>query len=380
MSQEASLRKKELRIMRTSAQILLLAALVLSCTVSIYAQEKSWKELNAKVQERCRKMARKDEAQKLEARAKKIGSEMHISIILVKTKSEAQRILQKLGVGADFAELASQYSIGPGKAEGGDMGFFAPGDLMEELNAVALDLRIGEYSGIVETTKGYFILMKTDEKSPSELMAAQAQEKLWKELTSKVGMLYQQGRYSEATKVAEEAFNVAKKTFGPEHPYVAVSLNNLASLYEDQNRYAEAEPLYKRSLKMREKAFGKNHPSVATALNNLALVYQAQGRYSEAEPLYNRSLKIYEKALGPEHPHVATSLNNLALFYEAQGKYAKAEPLYKRAIKIYEKALGPEHPHVAPVCENLAKLYRQIGKEDEAKRLEERARKIRSNQ
>ncbi len=36
--------------MRPSAQILLLAALVLSCTVSIYALEKSWKELNAKDQ------------------------------------------------------------------------------------------------------------------------------------------------------------------------------------------------------------------------------------------------------------------------------------------------------------------------------------------
>jgi hypothetical protein len=44
-----------------------------------------------------------------------------------------------------------------------------------------------------------------------------AQEKLWKELTTEFSMLYQQGRYSEAAKLAEEALTVAKKTFGTNH-------------------------------------------------------------------------------------------------------------------------------------------------------------------
>ncbi|NIS69438.1 MAG: tetratricopeptide repeat protein, partial [Proteobacteria bacterium] len=112
-----------------------------------------------------------------------------------------------------------------------------------------------------------------------------AQEELWKELNSKVGMLYQQGRYSEAAKVAEEALKVAEKTFGPNHPNVATSLNNLALLYKAQGKYSEAEPLYKRALKIWEKALGKDHPHVAQSLNNLAAIYQAQGRYAEALPL-----------------------------------------------------------------------------------------------
>jgi tetratricopeptide (TPR) repeat protein len=74
-----------------------------------------------------------------------------------------------------------------------------------------------------------------------------AQEALWKELIGKAGMLYQQGQYSEAAKVAEEALSVAEKTFGPDHPAVAVSLNNLGELYRAQGRYSEAEPLFKRS-------------------------------------------------------------------------------------------------------------------------------------
>jgi tetratricopeptide (TPR) repeat protein len=79
-----------------------------------------------------------------------------------------------------------------------------------------------------------------------------AQEALWKELNSKFVKLYQQGRYSEAGKVAEESFKIAEKTFGSNHPYVASSLNDLANVYRAQSRYAEAEPLYKRSLRERE--------------------------------------------------------------------------------------------------------------------------------
>jgi tetratricopeptide (TPR) repeat protein len=152
-------------------------------------------------------------------------------------------------------------------------------------------------------------------------------------LNKQVVTLYQQGRYSEATEIAEEVLQLREKALGPDHPDVAISLNNLAAIYEAQGKHGEAEALYKRSLEIREKALGPDHPYVATSLNNLAELYRVQGKYSEAEPLYKRSLEIWEKALGPDHPNVATSLNNLVLLYEAQGKYAEAEPFYKRLLE-----------------------------------------------
>jgi hypothetical protein len=50
-------------------------------------------------------------------------------------------------------------------------------------------------------------------------------------------------------------------------------LNNLALLYEAQGRHADAEPLYKRALAIEEKALGPDHPHVAVSLNNLAVLY-----------------------------------------------------------------------------------------------------------
>jgi tetratricopeptide (TPR) repeat protein len=82
------------------------------------------------------------------------------------------------------------------------------------------------------------------------------QETLWKELNVELADLYRQGKYQEAVEVAERAAQVAEKTFEPDHVRVAISLNNLATLYRLQGRYGEAESLYKRSLNIKEQALG----------------------------------------------------------------------------------------------------------------------------
>ncbi|MFX0199094.1 MAG: tetratricopeptide repeat protein [Candidatus Hodarchaeota archaeon] len=192
--------------------------------------------------------------------------------------------------------------------------------------------------------------------------------------------LYQQGRYSEAVAMAREALKAAENTFGPNHPNMAASLNNLAFLQQAQGKYAEAEPLFKRALKIYEKALGPEHPRhilVATSLNNLAGLYQAQGKYVEAEPLYRQALKIREKVLGKDHPDVVGSLNSVAAVYKAQGKYTEAEPLYRQALRIREKDLGKDHPDVVGSLNNLAAVYKVQGKYAEAEPIYRQALRIR---
>ncbi|MCK5186228.1 MAG: tetratricopeptide repeat protein [Deltaproteobacteria bacterium] len=115
-----------------------------------------------------------------------------------------------------------------------------------------------------------------------------AQKTLWNELNAKVIILYQQGRYSDAANVAKEALKVAKRTFGPDHPDVATSLNNLALLYRSQGKYDEAEPLYKRALAIWEDAFGPDHPNVLTVLENMSDLYKNIGKEDEAKRLEER--------------------------------------------------------------------------------------------
>ena len=196
-------------------------------------------------------------------------------------------------------------------------------------------------------------------------------------LDAQVIKLYQAGKYSDASSVAERALALSEQLYGPSHPNVAVALNDLAELYRAEGRYADAEPITRRALAIRETALGRDDPGVAQSLNLLAELCRAQGRYAEAEPLLKRALAIYESAFGPDSLDVAPSLNNLALLYQGEGRYAEAEPLYRRALAIMEKTLGPEHSDVAQALNNLADLYREEGHYAEGKSLLKRALAIR---
>jgi CHAT domain-containing protein len=162
------------------------------------------------------------------------------------------------------------------------------------------------------------------------------------------------GEYAKAEPLHKEALRIRQKVFGPEHPEVAQSLNNLALLYKKMGEYAKAEPLYQESLRIRQKVLGSEHPDTAESLNNLASLYEYMGEYAKAEPRYQEALEIFRERLGPEHPETTTSLNNLGALYDLMGEYAKAEPLYQEALRIRQKVLGPEHPDTATSLQNLA--------------------------
>ena len=59
------------------------------------------------------------------------------------------------------------------------------------------------------------------------------------------------------------------------------------------NRLGEAEPLMRRALAIDEASYGPDHPNVAIRLNNLASLLQDTNRLGEAEPLSRRHLEIF---------------------------------------------------------------------------------------
>ena len=164
---------------------------------------------------------------------------------------------------------------------------------------------------------------------------------------------------------------------GPDHPDVAMSLNDLANLLYKTNRLAEAEPLYRRAFAMWEKSLSPDHPDVAMSLNNLASLLDFTNRSAEAEPLCRRALAIREKSLGPDHPDVADTLDNLAILLNNNNRSDEAEPLYRRALAIREKSLGPDHPIVAASLDNLASVLQATNRLAEAEPLRLRAEAIR---
>lgn len=93
-------------------------------------------------------------------------AQVKASHILVRTKEEAQAILDELKGGADFVELAKAKSIDTGTAEaGGDLGFFGSGEMTEVFEKAAFALAVGQLSGIVESEYGFHVILCTDKKA-----------------------------------------------------------------------------------------------------------------------------------------------------------------------------------------------------------------------
>ncbi len=111
-----------------------------------------------------------------------LPSTFYVSLIFRKIKPDTSAVTQvletvvaveeKLGAGADFAELARQYSEDPGsREEGGYLDCFRTGDFVPEFERAAFALRPGEVSAPVRTEYGYHLIL-LHEKREDELCAS----------------------------------------------------------------------------------------------------------------------------------------------------------------------------------------------------------------
>lgn len=91
---------------------------------------------------------------------------IQIAHILVATEKEARDILAKLNGGADFADMARQYSTCPSKERGGDLDLVNEGsDLLPEFKEAALKLQPGELiKDPVKTEAGYHLIKAGEQK------------------------------------------------------------------------------------------------------------------------------------------------------------------------------------------------------------------------
>ena len=93
--------------------------------------------------------------------------EIHARHILVATEAEAKEVAERLKKGEDFATVAKEKSKDTG-AEGGDLGFFARGQMLKPFEDAAFALEVGQISEPVQTQFGWHII-KVEEKRDQPL-------------------------------------------------------------------------------------------------------------------------------------------------------------------------------------------------------------------
>ena len=180
------------------------------------------------------------------------------------------------------------------------------------------------------------------------------------------------GAYRAARPLAERALEIRGRILGPEHPFIAYSLNSLGNSLCRQGEYETARSLYDRAVVIQEKVLGPEDIEVAGSLSNLGHLLMEHGDYEEAQPVLERAISIREKVLGPDHLGVAHVQSTLAWCLNAQNDYRAARSLCERALSVMEEKLEPDNPEISPCLSNLAVALRREGDYERARPLLDR--------
>ena len=82
--------------------------------------------------------------------------------ILVPTEKACQDLKTQIEGGADFATLAGEHSECPSGKQGGDLGEFAPGQMVREFDQVVFTEDVGAVHGPVKTQFGFHLIEITE--------------------------------------------------------------------------------------------------------------------------------------------------------------------------------------------------------------------------
>lgn len=129
---------------------------------------------------------------------------------------KAQEIHEKaLAEGADFAQLAIDFSEGPSARKGGDLGIFTSDRMVEEFSDAAFTLEPGQVSEPVKTKFGFHIIKVEGKYAPGELPREALEDQIVERLSARK---LHQGRRDLKEKLLEsyEVKNIMEDLLGPD--------------------------------------------------------------------------------------------------------------------------------------------------------------------
>lgn len=114
------------------------------------------------------------------------GTEYHAAHILLESEEAAKAIKAELDAGADFAKLAQEKSTGPSGPNGGDLGWFGPGMMVQPFEDAVTALKPGETSVPVQTEFGWHVIRLIETRNAAAPTLDEKRQELTQELQQAV--------------------------------------------------------------------------------------------------------------------------------------------------------------------------------------------------
>jgi peptidyl-prolyl cis-trans isomerase SurA len=121
-------------------------------------------------------------------------------------RAKADAALRRIRSGESFAKVARDVSDGPTAKEGGDLGYFRRGQMLQALEQAAFSLQPGEVSGLIRVTGehgGFHLVMVEDRRQIAARPLSEVQEEIRNRLTSESVMKEREHYLTQLRKTAQ---------------------------------------------------------------------------------------------------------------------------------------------------------------------------------
>jgi parvulin-like peptidyl-prolyl isomerase len=121
-------------------------------------------------------------------------------------RAKADAALRRIRSGESFAKVARDVSDGPTAKEGGDLGYFRRGQMLQALEQAAFSLKPGEVSGLIRVTGehgGFHLVMVEDRRQIAARPLSEVQEEIRNRLTSESVMKEREHYLTQLRKTAQ---------------------------------------------------------------------------------------------------------------------------------------------------------------------------------
>ena len=158
--------------------------------------------------------------------------------------------------------------------------------------------------------------------------------------------------------------------YGPVHPRVASTLNELGLIARDQGRLDEASADFGRMADIYEKVHHGKHYVIGVALSNLADVEQRRGRPERAQELFRRVLALYREVLPEDHPLQGIARVRFGHVLLGAGQPGDAEAQSRAGYEVLLRRSDPPAIWMTMARQDLAAAYRALGRPADADRFQ----------
>ncbi|HRK32173.1 MAG TPA: tetratricopeptide repeat protein, partial [Tepidisphaeraceae bacterium] len=178
-------------------------------------------------------------------------------------------------------------------------------------------------------------------------------------LTTLAVVKHQQGNFSEAHLLYDNAREVASITLDETHPDFIAMKMGFASLLRDEGKFGEALALVEPAFQSAQAVFGPDHPNTLIMAHHVGLLMSANGRGDEARALLDDALARCRRVFGNDHATTLYTWHDWFQIRTLARKYVPTEEdmaSLRELVALMRRNLGETHRDTLMIRGELARL------------------------